>query len=136
MWTLIEDKTGIICACLPLLKRPLMILCPYMFRRGTSDRGARSTGPPQNAYELPSQRTTKVYAYPIGTVTSTRVTSASQGKSHCRSQSVDSEEDILSSQHDQSSGITRKTDFTIAYHREGAESLSSLSDEHPADVHI
>jgi hypothetical protein len=59
-WPLIEANTGIICACLPLLKRPLILLLPYMFRRGTSASGARSTGRTQK-YPLHSSPVKQVY---------------------------------------------------------------------------
>ena len=135
-WTVIKANTGIICACLPLLKRPLTLLFPYMFRRDTSASGARATGRTQNSYPLHSDPATQVYAYPTGITTSTKVTTSYHEKSKSCSQMPDSEEYILPSQHERPSGITRKTDFATAYHRNGVESLSSLQGEHSAEAHV
>jgi hypothetical protein len=135
-WTLIEANTGIICACLPLLKWPLTLLFPYMFRRGTSASSARSTGRTQNSYPLHSNPAKQVYAYPTGITTSTKVTTSYPEKTKSRSQTLDSEEYILLSQHEQPGGITRKTDFATAYHRDGAESLSSVPDDDSAEAHV
>ena len=135
-WTLIEANTAIIYACLPFLKRPLILLFPYMFRRGTFASGARSTGRTWNLYPLHSNPAKQVYAYPTGITTSTKTTTGHHENTKSRSQALDSEQDILPSQHEQPEGITRKTDFTTAYHRGGAESLSSLLDEHLAEAHV
>ena len=35
IWTTIEANTGIICACLPMLKKPLTMLFPRLFPRGS-----------------------------------------------------------------------------------------------------
>ncbi|THC99528.1 hypothetical protein EYZ11_000988 [Aspergillus tanneri] len=49
MWTVIESNLGIICACLPALRRPLAFVCPRLF--GKLDRSAfhvvRRYEPPQ-----------------------------------------------------------------------------------------
>ena len=134
-WTLIEANTGIICAYLPLLKRPLILLLPYMFRRGTSASGARSTGRTQNLYPLHSSPVKQVYAYPTDITTSTKAATGYHGNTKSPSQILDSKQDSLPSQHGQTGGITRKTDFTIASHR-GAESTPSLPDEHSAEAHV
>jgi len=43
IWTTIEANTGIICACLPMLKAPLTALFPNLFPRGTYE-GSYSDG--------------------------------------------------------------------------------------------
>jgi len=108
-----------------------MLLFHYMFRRGV-----RSTGRTQNSYPLHSNPAKQVYAYPTGITISTKVTTGYHEKTKSHSQRQNSEEDILPSQHEQPDGITRKTDFTIAYHRSSEESLSSLPDEHSAEAHV
>jgi hypothetical protein len=55
---------------------------------------------------------------------------------YVQSQRLNSEEDILPSQHEQPDSITRKMDFTIAYHRNSEESLSSLQDDHSTEAHV
>jgi len=37
MWTIIEANTGIICACLPMLKVPLTLIFPRIFARTSSN---------------------------------------------------------------------------------------------------
>ena len=135
-WTLIEANTGIVCACLPLLKQPLTLLFPHLFRSGTSASGKRSAGLTLDLYELHSNPAKQVYAYPNGTATSTKVTAGYHEKGKSSSQTDGSEEDILPPQGGQPSGITRKTDFTIAYEQDGAESVSSLPDEHSPEAQV
>jgi len=84
---------------------------------------------------LPSNPAKQVYAYPTGVTISTKVAPGYHEKTKSRSQRLDSEEDILPPQREQPDGITRKTDFTIAYHRNSKESLSFLPDEHSAEAH-
>lgn len=41
VWTTIEANTGIICACLPMLKNPLAKIFPRLFSRGTQERNSQ-----------------------------------------------------------------------------------------------
>lgn len=44
VWTTVEANTGIICACLPMLKTPLSSIFPRIFLRSTQDNSARREG--------------------------------------------------------------------------------------------
>ena len=44
VWTTIEADTGIICACLPMLKTPLATLFPRLFPRGKYANGSDGSG--------------------------------------------------------------------------------------------
>lgn len=44
VWTAIEANTGIICACLPMLKSPLATLFPRLFPRGSNEQYSAGSG--------------------------------------------------------------------------------------------
>ena len=49
IWTTVECNTGIICACLPMLKKPLAILFPRIFPRASNYAQYRgSNSPPRH----------------------------------------------------------------------------------------
>ncbi|KAL9125991.1 MAG: hypothetical protein Q9217_004886 [Psora testacea] len=55
IWTAIEANTGIMCACLPMLKAPLMAMFPRLFRQ--SSYGTREPSGPPHSHRLPSDAT-------------------------------------------------------------------------------
>ncbi|OGE50345.1 hypothetical protein PENARI_c017G11866 [Penicillium arizonense] len=56
-WTLVECNMGIICACLPLLRRPLSFIFPWLFRRGTTrGKSGKSYEPTELQYMERSRR--------------------------------------------------------------------------------
>ena len=48
IWTTIEANTGIICACLPMLKTPLAALFPKLFPRGSYREYSEGSGTPHH----------------------------------------------------------------------------------------
>lgn len=44
VWTTVEANTGIICACLPMLKSPLSRVFPRLFLRGTQEGSTQREG--------------------------------------------------------------------------------------------
>ena len=52
IWTTIEANTGIMCACMPMLKAPLMTLFPRLFRQSNYDPRE-----PSGPHRLPSDVT-------------------------------------------------------------------------------
>lgn len=62
IWTTIEANTGIICACLPMLKKPLTCLFPRAFPR----QSGRSSYPSSGFRTLSRQRNSPVATYNNG----------------------------------------------------------------------
>ena len=62
IWTTIEANTGIICACLPMLKRPLTCLFPKAFPR----QSGNSSYPSSGFRTLSRQRNSPVATYNNG----------------------------------------------------------------------
>ena len=62
IWTTIEANTGIICACLPMLKRPLACLFPKAFPRQVGN----SSYPSTNCRTFSRQRHSPITAYNNG----------------------------------------------------------------------
>ncbi|KAK2736393.1 hypothetical protein FQN57_000770 [Myotisia sp. PD_48] len=56
-WTSIEVNTGIICACLPMIRQPLSIVFPRLFSRSTNTPSKPTGGSYYNASRRPSRPT-------------------------------------------------------------------------------
>ncbi len=130
-WTLIEANTGIICACLPMLKEPLTTLLARLFRGTTKGSTAR---PSRNSYHLNSHPTANTWVSSDGTVMSSVTAGQQKLGPHAR----DSEEEqIIGSQHrNQPRGIMRKTDVVVSHHCVGAESTPSLKNATSVKEHV
>ncbi|KAK2760982.1 hypothetical protein FQN53_007824 [Emmonsiellopsis sp. PD_33] len=51
VWSVVECNTGIICACLPMIRQPLSIIFPFLFSDDSKNRStARSLSFPQSLY--------------------------------------------------------------------------------------
>lgn len=131
VWTLIEANTGIICACLPMLKQPLTIIFPRMFRGSTKDQSDR---PSKDSHQLDSHPNTNTWVSPDGTIINSVKTSVTAGgpKKFPYKGDVDDEEHTPGWHHkNQPQSILRQTEVVVS--RQGAEE-STLSLKTPASV--
>ncbi|EEH23452.2 hypothetical protein PABG_05663 [Paracoccidioides brasiliensis Pb03] len=117
-WTSIEANTGIICACLPILKGPLVRLFPRLFNATT----AKSKGSypfSQESYNL-HQRSNKMKNKNLGRE---YMTTVSRPESIVADPCTASEEHILDEERIHrwplEDRIERKTDVTISYSKRG-----------------
>lgn len=107
MWIIIEESIGIICACLPMYRRPLSIVFPTLF-------------PSHNV----SQRTTAQFSHVVSgknewvPSTDNRQT-IPMASINITSEDHDSEEYILQDDHKSvlkgDSGIRKVTNFSVRY---------------------
>ncbi|KAI9753570.1 MAG: hypothetical protein M4579_005087 [Chaenotheca gracillima] len=134
-WTLVEANTGIICACLPVLRQPLRLLFPRVF----GGSGSRGTG--QRTYALNSRSKDGNWARSDGFVmssagpgrrekgpyTNERRDSSDRGSE----EHINAYHDHLGAQRRTDRDIVLKTDIHVSYHGDNAESVSP-SLKHPA----
>jgi hypothetical protein len=131
VWTLIEANTGIICACLPMLKQPLTILFPRIFRGSTTDQSNR---PSKDSHQLDSHPNTNTWVSPDGTIINSVKTSVTAGgsKKFPYKRDADDEEHTPGWHHkNQPRSILRQTEVVVS--RQGAGE-STLSLKTPASV--
>lgn len=123
IWTLIEANMGIICACLPILKGPLVRLFPRVFQGTTSksNREYRPDGGDSYAlHEHPRKRTGESGA---GISNSSDPGSSMRCRHETMGPWAGSEERIIGSMGKEINDggsmdrIMKKTDVTIAYER-------------------
>ncbi|KAK5201095.1 hypothetical protein LTR16_003847 [Cryomyces antarcticus] len=108
IWSVVEANTGIICACLPMLRRPLWALFPRLF--SNSDRSSRSCSG-GSAYRFDSRSAQRsansmnLWPGSSGTVTS----SVEVPRLDAQLQQRDSEEEVLPN----GNSIIMTTDVTV-----------------------
>ncbi|PGH10957.1 hypothetical protein AJ79_05203 [Helicocarpus griseus UAMH5409] len=125
-WTLIEANTGIICACLPVLKGPLIRFFPRVMHM-TSAKTKGSYPFTRDSYALP-QRASKLIsnAGSGGGYT----TNSSRPRSHLLDPWTINEERISDEERSKGSsledGIVAKTDVTVSYSGKDQQSIHSF----------
>lgn len=131
VWTLIEANTGIICACLPMLKHPLTIFFPRMFRGSSREQSDR---PSKDSHQLDSHPNTNTWVSPDGTIINSVKTSVTAGtpKKFPFKRDTNEGEQISGWHHKhQPQSILRQTEVVVSRQGE-AESTSSF--KRPASV--
>lgn len=132
VWTLIEANTGIICACLPMLKQPLTIIFPRLFRGTTKDQSDR---PSKDSHQLDSHPNSKTWVSPDGTIVNsvkTSVTAGAPSKSPYKGDE-DEEEQTAGWHHKHlPQSILRQTEVVVS--RQGEAESTSSSSKKPASV--
>ncbi|MCJ1469421.1 hypothetical protein MMC07_008054 [Pseudocyphellaria aurata] len=127
-WTLLEANTGIICACLPTLKKPITMLFPRMFR-GSSKGSSSTPRPSRKSHHLGSSPTTSTWVSSDGTI----MTSVTAGQSRKGHHAWESEEDMeLESQMRHPRRIMRQTDVVVSHYSGNDSPDRSLQDSTPA----
>ena len=131
VWTLIEANTGIICACLPMLKHPLTILFPRIFRGSTKEQSDR---PSKDSHQLDSHPNTNTWVSPDGTIINsvkTSVTAGTPKKFPFKRDANEGEQTPGWHHKHQPQSILRQTEVVVSRQGE-AESTSSF--KKPASV--
>ena len=121
-WTFIESNIGIICACLPMLKHPLTILFPRLYR--ATYNNTADTHPSHNNYVINSKRNTwarsnddDIFAPSTSRASAEKDTGLSRGGS---------EETIVDlEQLDPAHGIIKKTDVRVSFENDSSNSQST-----------
>ena len=131
VWTLIEANTGIICACLPMLKVPLTIIFPRIFRATSKDQSDR---PSKDSHQLDSHPNSNTWVSSDGTIINSVKTSVTAGapKKSSSKRDVNEEERTPGWHHrPQPQSILRQTEVVVSRQGE-VESTSSF--KRPASV--
>ncbi len=126
VWTLIEANTGIICACLPMLKQPLMILFPRIFRGTAKDPSDR---PSKDSHQLDSHPNSDTWVSADGTIMNSVKTSVTAGapKKFPYKREADKDEQTAGWHHrNQPQSILRETEVVVVSRQGETESTSSL----------
>ncbi|MCJ1265316.1 hypothetical protein MMC22_005192 [Lobaria immixta] len=123
VWTTIEANTGIICACLPMLRGPLSHIFPRLFLRGTQDSSSHHEGGiPRLSKASPADFDSwgRFGGGKIGKATQTRMTSIASPTGGHRS----SDEEIFGMD-----TITKTTDIRVEFGEDGPSGSSSTDEK-------